>query len=597
MRAQVVVIGGGHAGCEAALASARLGADTLLLTMNPDQIGHVSCNPAVGGVGKGQLVREIDALGGMMGQAADANAMQYRMLNSSKGAAVRSPRAQIDRWAYQNWVKARLEREERLRCCQDLAVAVELRDGVVAGVRTFFGRHIRCRAAVVCSGTFARAKLHLGGREWPGGRNGEPPARQLSESLSALGLELFRLRTDTCPRIDGRTVDFSKLVVEPGDEKPQPFSFLNDRARTEQVPCYSAWTNDRTFEAVKNALDRSPAIIGKIEGQPPRYCPNIETKVARFPEKRTHHLFIEPEGRDSCEMYLNGFSTSIPPDAQEEMVHSVSGLEKARIVRYGYAVEYDAVRPTQLRDTLESKRVGGLFTAGQVNGTSGYEEAAAQGLMAGANAALLASGRPPFRLSRGEAYLGVLIDDLTARGTDEPYRLFTSRAEFRLLLRQDNADLRLTGKAREIGLVGQDRMERVLRLEGAITAVRGVMEALHAADGDRPGQLLLRPEENWGTVAARFPELAAAPPRAAEQIEIEIKYAGYVERQRRQIARLERNRRLAVPADFDYGAISGLSREAKEKLSLIRPETLDQALSIPGVSPADAALLLVKLRR
>ncbi|MDR0362756.1 MAG: tRNA uridine-5-carboxymethylaminomethyl(34) synthesis enzyme MnmG [Planctomycetota bacterium] len=597
MLTQVVVVGGGHAGCEAALASARLGADTVLVTINPDKIGHVSCNPAIGGVGKGQLVREIDALGGMMGLAADANAIQYRMLNSSKGPAVRSPRAQIDRWAYQNWVKARLEREDRLTIVQDQAAAVEVRDGRVAALRTFFGKRIRCRAVVVCAGTFSRARLHLGELEWSGGRNGEPAARWLSDSLASLGLELFRLRTDTCPRIDGRSVDFSKLGVESGDENPQPFSFLTERADIEQLPCHTAWTNERTFEAVREVLDRSPAMTGRIDGLPPRYCPNIETKVARFPEKRTHHLFIEPEGRNSNEMYLNGFSTSIPPEAQEEMIRSVPGLEKAHVVRYGYAVEYDAVRPTQLRDTLETKRIGGLFTAGQVNGTSGYEEAAAQGLLAGTNAALQAAGRPPFRLSRAEAYIGVLVDDLTTRGTDEPYRLFTSRAENRLVLRQDNADLRLTGKARRIGLVDRDRFGKTLRLEAAVLAARRLAGTLVCGDGLSAEQLLRRPEETWESVAARFPELADVPARAAEQVEIETKYAGYIERQRRQIARLEKSGRLEIPDGFDFNSVVGLSREAKEKLTRIRPETLAQALAVSGVSPADGALLLVKLRR
>ncbi len=596
MKADVVVIGGGHAGCEAALAAARLGAETVMVVINPDKIGHVSCNPAIGGVAKGQLVREIDALGGMMGLAADNNAIQFKMLNASKGPAVRSPRAQIDRWSYQSWVKSYLEKTPNLKIRQDQAVEIVCESRTVKGVKTYFGEFIECRSLVICSGTFAKAKLHLGDKTWEGGRNGEPPASWLSDSLASLGIELFRLRTDTCPRIDARTVDFSKLRSEPGDEHPQPFSFLTESVTAPQLPCYVGWTNQQTFETVQEILDKAPAIIGQIAGAGPRYCPNIETKVARFPEKRVHHLFIEPEGRQSYEMYLNGFSTSIPAEAQKKMIRTVEGLEQAEVVRFGYAVEYDAVHPTQLKATLETKLIQGLFTAGQVNGSSGYEEAAAQGLLAGANAALSALGRPPFTLGRHEAYLGVLVDDLTTRGTEEPYRLFTSRSEYRLLLRHDNADLRLTEKAAAIGLVAKERAEVAASVKAEIAKAKKLLAAAFDRQGNSFEHLLRRPETAWSQLAVSLPELTAIIPRAAEQVEIETKYAGYIERHLNQIRLVEKNRQLSLPYDFAYADIDGLSSEAKEKLTRIRPETLDQALRISGVSPADAALLLMRLR-
>ena len=595
MQTEVVVIGGGHAGCEAALASARIGADTVLLTMDPDKICHVSCNPAVGGVGKGQLVREIDALGGMMGLAADANALQFRMLNSSKGPAVQSPRAQIDRWRYQQWARSYLESRDNLAVRLDQAVGLEVADGRITGVRTFLGGVIRCKAVVICSGTFARGKLHLGERQWPGGRAGEPAAPYLSEALLELGIPLFRLRTGTCPRLDSRTIDFDRMQLEEGDAEPKAFSFLTQKASCLQLPCYATWTNEETFRVVNDNLHLSPLITGAVAGASPRYCPNFETKVASFPDKKRHHLFVEPEGGDSVEMYLNGLYLSMPADIQEKIVHTIPGLERARVVRYGYSVEYDAVRSTELKSTLETKRIGGLFTAGQVNGTSGYEEAAAQGLLAGANAALSALDRPPFLLGRDQAYIGVLVDDLTVRGTEEPYRLFTSRAEYRLMLRQDNADLRLTRLGAEAGLVGTERLEAVERLEREIGAGRNILAHTRDAGGVSLEQLLKRPETVWQDVAAGMPELAGLSPRAAEQLTIETKYEGYLARHLRQIRQLEKNRRLRLPPDFDYGGVNGLSREATEKLTAFRPENLDQAMRISGVSPADAALLLVHM--
>ncbi|MCC8190823.1 MAG: tRNA uridine-5-carboxymethylaminomethyl(34) synthesis enzyme MnmG [Planctomycetes bacterium] len=594
---QVIVIGGGHAGCEAALAAARLGARTLLLSMDPDRIGHVSCNPAIGGVGKGQLVREIDALGGMMALAADHNALQFKMLNSSKGPAVRSPRAQVDRWRYGQWVKTYLENQPNLSLRLDQAVGIVVEKGRIRGVQTFFGQTIPCQAVVVCSGTFAGGILHCGEIRWSGGRAGEPAATQLSQSLKANGLDLFRLRTGTCPRIDARTVDFARLRPEPGDRPPTYFSYETEDVPCPDIPCYATWTTEETFRIVHDNLHLSPLHTGAVAGESPRYCPNFETKVARFPEKKSHHLFVEPEGGASTECYLNGLYLSLPPAIQEQVVRSIPGLENAAIVRFGYSVEYDAVRSTQLRETLETKAIAGLFTAGQVNGTSGYEEAAAQGLIAGANAGLMALGREPFRLGRDQAYIGVLVDDLTIRGTDEPYRLFTSRAEYRLLLRQDNADLRLTRLGAAVGLVSADRRERTERLAGEIETGRAILRRIRDGAGDTLETVLRRPETTLEDLTRDQPELAALSPRAKEQLAIDATYEGYIARHLRQIEQLEKHRRVRLPSGFDYGAVNGLSREASEKLSRFRPENLDQAMRISGVSPADAALLLVWLER
>lgn len=597
MQTDVVIIGGGHAGCEAALASARLGAHTTLLTLDPDKIAHISCNPAIGGVAKGQLVREIDALGGMMGMAADYAGIQFKTLNSSKGPAVRSPRAQIDRWRYQQWARHYLELQPNLDIRLDQAVALVVDNGRLTAVKTFFGDVVACRAAVICSGTFARGKLHLGDTQWPGGRAGETNAPHLSQDLLRLGLPLFRLRTGTCPRLDARTVDFAAMQVEPGDAKPQPFSFRTGSVEREQLPCYATWTTEETFQIVNDNLHRSPLISGAVAGASPRYCPNFETKVASFPEKKRHHLFVEPEGRDSTEMYINGLYLSLPMEVQDQVIHSIPGLEKARIVRYGYSVEYDAIRSTELRDTLETKKISGLFTAGQINGTSGYEEAAAQGLLAGANAGLMALGRPAFRLGRDLAYIGVLVDDLTIRGTDEPYRLFTSRAEYRLLLRQDNADLRLSELGAEVGLVDKDSLERVRALHKEIARGKAVLTEKRLPDGASLEQHLRRPEVAWEELARDYPDLAGLSARAAEQLTVDTKYDGYIARHLRQIRQLEKNRRLRIPEKFRFDEVGGLSREAMEKLSAFRPENLDQAMRISGVSPADAALLMTKMSR
>lgn len=595
MYTQVLVIGGGHAGCEAALASARLGAHTTLVTLDPDKIAHISCNPAIGGVAKGQLVREIDALGGMMGLAADHAAVQFRILNSSKGPAVRSPRAQVDRWEYQQFAKEYLERQPNLDIRLDQAVRLVVENNRLKGVETFFGETILCDAAVFCPGTFARGKLHLGDTQWPGGRAGEANAPHLSEDLLKHGVSLFRLRTGTCPRIDARTVDFDAMQTQAGDDVPQPFSFMTEAVERSPSLCHATWTTEETFRVVHENLHLSPLITGVVAGASPRYCPNFETKVASFPEKKRHHLFVEPEGRNSSELYLNGLYLSLPPEIQEAVIHTVPGLEHARIVRYGYSVEYDALNATSLRDTLESKIIPGLYTAGQINGTSGYEEAAAQGLVAGANAALSALGRPALRLGRDQAYIGVLVDDLTVRGTEEPYRLFTSRAEYRLLLRQDNADLRLSELAAQTGLIGSDRLDRVSALKQEIALGKEILATNRLPDGTTLEQHLRRPETPWREIADNNPQLTALSSRAVEQLEIETKYDGYIARHLRQIRQLDKHRRLRIPENFDYNGLDGLSREAREKLIRFLPENLDQAMRISGISPADAALLLAKL--
>ncbi len=599
MQTEVIVIGGGHAGIEAALASARIGAETLIITQDPDKIGHISCNPAIGGIAKGQLVREIDALGGMMGLAADANALQYRLLNSSKGPAVQSPRAQIDRWSYSRFARAYLERQPRLAIQLDEAVGLEVGSGGVTGVRTFLGGLVHCKAVVICSGTFARGSLHLGDVAWPGGRIGESGAAKLSAALEELGLPLFRLRTGTCPRLDSRSIDFTAMRPEPGDPRPTPFSYLTDRPDSPNLLCHSVWTTEETHRLVERNLHLAPITNGALAGSGPRYCPNFETKVAYFPDKLSHHLFLEPEGRDSVEVYVNGLYLSLPMEVQEAVVRTIPGLDQARIVRYGYSVEYDAVRATELRETFEAKRLPGLFTAGQINGTSGYEEAAAQGLLAGANAALKALGRPAFRLGRDQAYIGVLADDLTLRGTDEPYRLFTSRSEYRLLLRQDNADLRLTELGAAAGLTGEDRVRRVRGLKREIASGTEELPKHFRRNengvGERLDEYLRHPEANWEEAARWSEVLRGLSPRAAEQLLIAAKYDGYIARHLRKIDQLDRNRRVRLPEGMNYHEVAGLSHEALEKLERVRPENLDQALRISGVSPADAAILLVWL--
>ncbi len=595
MNTDIIIVGAGHAGCEAALAAARLGCEVVLITMSLDSIAQMSCNPAIGGLAKGQLVREIDALGGVMGLAADATGIQFRMLNASKGPAVQSPRAQADKWAYQHWVKHFMERADRVRMLQDRVTAIMTEGGHVTGVRTAIGLDMECRAVILCTGTFPCGKTHIGTSQAPGGRFGEQPADEISRSLKQLGLPLMRLKTGTCPRVNARTVDFSRMEMQPGDEPPCPFSYLTTNLQLEQIPCHATWTTRRTHEIVSRIMDTAPLFSGQIQGKGPRYCPSFELKLMRFPDKERHHIFVEPEGRNTEELYLNGLATSIDPHTQHAMVNSIPGLEDARITRFGYAVEYDAICPRALRDTLETKDIRGLYSAGQINGTSGYEEAAAQGLVAGANAALKIQKRPALRLGRDQAYIGVLIDDLVTRGVDEPYRLFTSRAEYRLLLRQDNADLRLTPMAHEIGLVDSQRADRVRALQLEMDEARKLLEKTR----DHGKSLLERmrtPGTTWEQIAAMADGLEQVGPRAAEQLIIEGRYHGYISRSLAQITRINRSMNMRIPGDFNYTAISGIRSEAREKLSRIRPETLGQASRISGVSPADIALLEVRLR-
>jgi tRNA uridine 5-carboxymethylaminomethyl modification enzyme len=590
----IVVVGAGHAGCEAALAAARMGARTCLLTISLDTIARMSCNPAIGGLAKGQLVREIDALGGEMAKAIDATGIQFRMLNTGKGPAMHSPRAQADKGQYHVEMKRRLEEQENLLLRQGMVTGVLVRDGRVRGVRTHSGLTYRAKAVVLAMGTFLNGVLHFGPATVEGGRMGEPPARGLSDSLRELGFPLGRLKTGTPPRLNARSIDFNAVELQPGDEEPRPFSFSNTRIVQEQISCYLTQTNPRTHEIILAAKDRTPLYDGQISSTGPRYCPSIEVKVVRFQDKEHHLVHLEPEGRNTLEIYCNGLATSLPRDVQEDMVHSIRGLERAEIMRYGYAIEYDWVPPTELWPSLETKRVEGLYHAGQINGTSGYEEAAGQGLMAGINAARKLQGSEPLVLGRDEAYIGVLIDDLVTKGTEEPYRMFTSLAEYRLVLRQDNADRRLMRYGRENGLVPIEMWraleERERLIAEALDWLNGTWQ-----DGRTLAQLLRRPEIGIAELAktdARLAELVADP-AVAEQVKIEVKYEGYLSRQAEQIERFRRNEGKRIPQWIDYEAIPELRREAKEKLSAVRPASLGQASRISGISPADISIVMV----
>jgi tRNA uridine 5-carboxymethylaminomethyl modification enzyme len=594
----VVVIGAGHAGIEAALASSRIGCRTALLTLNCDTVGQMSCNPAIGGVAKGQIVREIDALGGAMGVITDATAIQFRLLNRGKGPAMHSPRAQCDKKAYQFFAKHLVEQQPGLSLRQEMVKGLVAEGGRIAGVLVRGGATYRARAVVVTTGTFLQALMHTGETKTEGGRAGDASARGLSGSLRALGFELQRFKTGTPPRINGRTIDFAALEPQPGDAEPVPFSFLTERIAQEQLACHITYTNPRVHEIIRANLHRAPMYSGQIQSTGPRYCPSIEDKVVKFADRETHQIFLEPEGRNTLEYYCNGISTSLPRDVQEAIIPLIPGLERAEIMRFGYAVEYDYAPPTQLDPTLQTKAVPGLFFAGQINGTTGYEEAAAQGLIAGINAARLALGAEPLVLDRAQAYIGVLIDDLVTRGVDEPYRMFTSRAEYRLVLRHDNADLRLTELGRSVGLVDDARWARFqarkARIERLREAVRGTR-----VGGETLAQRLRRPDVDWAQIVALHPPLAEMgdDPDAVAQVLIEARYAGYIDRQAEQIARQHRLEHKAIPPGLDYDAVTALRWEAREKLRAIRPRSLGQAARISGISPADLATLLVHLKQ
>ena len=618
----VIVVGGGHAGSEAAATAARMGARTLLITMNLQAIGQMSCNPAIGGIGKGQLVREIDALGGLMGRVTDATGIQFRMLNQRKGPAVWSPRAQSDRMRYAEAVRRDLESIPNLFMRMDMATEVIVEDGQVVGVRTQADQSFKARCVILTSGTFMNGIIHIGSRQYGGGRAGERASVGLTECLHQLGFESGRLKTGTPPRIDGRTIDFSSLQEQPGDPKASPFSYMTTSLPDQQISCWLTQTTPEVHDTLREGFDDSPMFQGRIQGVGPRYCPSIEDKIDRFADKENHQIFLEPEGSDTYEWYVNGFSTSLSEDVQFKALRKIPGLENVHLLRPGYAIEYDYFPPYQVRYSLETKRVQGLFFAGQINGTTGYEEAAVQGLIAGINAVQKLRDEAPVVFKRSEAYIGVLIDDLVAKGTDEPYRMFTSRAEHRILLRQDNADMRLTQKGYDLGLATRERYEAMLLKKAALESFSKYVRQTNVRPEHVNGYL-----ESVGTSPIQFPEriarVASRPevslvdllevdgvsPHAAEHppydglervemlVGIDLKYAGYLEREQEMVDKMIALERWAVPSDFDFNGVDNITLEAREKLSKIQPETLGQASRISGVSPADISVLMVLLKK